>query len=207
MLTIGEILMKERKERNITLEELEKKTKIRKKNLEAVEKNDWKKFPSKTYVVGIIKSYGKFLNLNEDKLIAFFRRQYEKKEEIRFKERVSKTYFTPQTKKLLKISIFSILLVFSLYFGYQLIVYFSPPKVEIISPKGAVFKGEEKIKLIGKTEKEALVNINGERVYQNKDNIFETIIPLINPKNEVIIEVTGANGRKTIIKKIFEKKS
>lgn len=207
MLTIGEILIRERKDRNLTLEEIEKKTKIRKKNLEAIESNNWKKFPSKTYIIGVIKSYAKFLNLDEDKLIAFFRRQYEKKEEIRFKERVSKTYFTPQTKKLLKISIFFILLVFSLYFGYQLIVYFSPPKVEILSPKESVFKREERIKLIGKTEKEAIVNINGERVYQNKDNTFETIIPLINPKNEVIIEVTGANGRKTIIKKIFEKKS
>lgn len=206
MLTIGEILMKERKERNITLEELEKITKIRKKNLEAVEKNDWKKFPSKTYIVGIIKTYGKFLNLNEDKLIAFFRRQYEKKEDIRFKERISKTHLTPQTKKIFKLSILLIFFLFFLYFGYQLIVYFSPPKVEIISPKGTVFKREEKIKLIGKTEKEAMVNINGERVYQNKDNIFETIIPLINLKNEVVIEVTGANGRKTIIKKIFEKK-
>jgi transcriptional regulator with XRE-family HTH domain len=206
MLTIGEILKKEREGKNLTLEEIEKLTKIRKKNLEAIEKNDWRKFPSKTYIVGIIKSYGKFLQLNEDKLIAFFRRQYEKKEEIKFKETVRKTYLTPQTKKIFKILIYLIVMIFSLYFGYQLKIYFSPPRVEIVSPKENIFKKLDRIKLIGKTEKEAIININGERIYQNKDNIFKTSIPLINPKNEVIIEVTGANGRTTIIKKVFEKR-
>jgi len=207
MLTIGEILRNERERKGLTLEEIEKKTKIRKKNLLAVERNDWKIFPSKTYIIGIIKSYGKILGLDEEKLIAFFRREYEKKEEIRFKEKVSKAYFTPQAKKILKISILFILLVFCLYFGYQLMIYFSPPKIEILSPQQSVFKREERIKLVGKTEKEAIVKVNGERVYQNKDAVFEIVIPLINPKNEVIIEVTGANGRKTIIKKIFEKKT
>jgi len=207
MVTIGEILIRERRKRGLTLEQVEKATKIRKKNLEAVEKNDWKNFSSKTYIIGIIKTYGKFLGLNQDKLIAFFRRQYEKKEEIKFKERINKTHLTPQSKKFFKLSILLIFLLFSLYFGYQLIIYFSPPKVEIISPKEVIFKREEKIKLIGRTEKEAIVHINGERVYQNKNNIFEATIPLINPKNEVVIEVTGANGRKTIMKKIFEKKS
>ncbi len=207
MLTIGEILLREREEKNLTLEEIEKKTKIRKKNLEAVEKSDWKKFPSKTYIIGIIKTYGKFLSLNEDKLIAFFRRQYEKNEEIKFKERVNKTHLTPETKKIFKISVCFILLIFSLYFGHQLVVYFSPPKVEIISPKETVFKRESKIKLIGKTEKEAIITVNGERAYQNKDNVFEITIPLFKQRNEVVIEVIGANGRKTIIKKIFRKKS
>lgn len=206
MLTIGEIILRERERRNLTLEEIEKKTKIRKKNLAAIENNNWKKFPSKTYIVGIIKSYGKFLNLDEEKLIAVFRRQYEKKEEIKFKEKISKTYFTPQTKKLLKISIFFILLFFTLYFTYQLKIYFSPPKVSILSPKGTVFKKEEKIELIGKTEKESIIYINGERIYQDKNNNFETTIPLLNRKNQVIIEVIGPNGRKTIIKKVFEKK-
>lgn len=205
MLTIGEILLKEREKRNLTLEEMERKTRIRKKNLLAIENNDWKNFPSKTYIVGIIKSYAKFLNLDEGKLIAIFRRQYEQKEEIGFKKKISKSYFTPQTKKLVKISIFFILLFFSLYFGYQLKIYFTPPKVEIIAPKQTVFKGENKIKLIGKTEKESIVNVNNERVYQDKNNIFEAEISLTKPKTEVIIEVIGVNGRKTVIKKVFEK--
>jgi cytoskeletal protein RodZ len=207
MLTPGEILMEERKSKKITLEEVEKATRIRKKLLQAIEENDWKNFSSKTYIIGIIKSYGKFLNLDEEKLIAFFRRLYEKEEEIKFKEKLAGSYLTPQSKKIFKLSVFLISLLFFLYFAYQLKIYFSPPKVTILSPKQTIFKRENKIKLIGKTEKEAIVNINGERVYQNQDNIFEFFVPLINPKNEVIIEVTGANGRKTIIKKIFEKKN
>lgn len=205
MLTVGEILQKERKKKNFSLEELEKKTKIRRKNLEAIESNNWQHFPSKTYIIGIIKSYAKFLNLDQEKLVAFFRRQYEQEEEIRFKEKISRSYFTPHTKKLLKFSIFLILLFFSLYFGYQLKIYFTPPKVEIISPKTTKFNRERKIKLVGKTEKEATVFVNGQRVYLNKDNIFELEIPLFEKETLVTIEVIGVNGRKTVIKKVFEK--
>lgn len=205
MLTTGEILKEEREKRNLTLADIEKTTRIRKKNLEAIEKNDWENFSSKTYILGIIKSYGKFLHLDEEKLAAFFRREYEKKEEVRFKQKISKSHLTSETKKMFQRMIAFILLAFFLYFGYQLKIYFSPPKVEIISPKVTVFKREEKITLIGKTEKEAMITVNGERVYQNKDNVFSVTVPLSQSKNEVIIEVIGANGRKTTIKKIFKK--
>lgn len=206
MLTTGELLRQERKNRELTLEDIEKKTRIRKKYLAAVEKNDWSIFPSKTYIIGVLGSYGRFLKLDEEKLRAVFRREYEKKEDIGFKERVSKEYLTPQTKKLVKTIIAILALIFIVYFGYQLKLYFSPPFVEIISPKKTSFIKEEKIELVGKTEKEAIVIVNGERVFQDKNNIFKIAIPLTNPKNEVIIEVTGANGKKTILKKIFEKK-
>lgn len=205
MLTVGEILKKERERRGLTYDLIEKETKIRKKFIQQIEDNNWQDFPSKTYILGVIKNYGRFLGLSEEKLIPFFRRQYEKQEELRFKKKVSRNYFIPRTKTVLKLTIFFILLIFGLYFGYQLKIYFTPPKVEIISPKITRFKKEEKIKLKGKTEKEAIVYINNQRVFLNDQGIFEFELPLLNPKNEAVIEVTGANGRKTIIKKIFEK--
>lgn len=205
MLTVGEILKKERERQRINIEEVEKKTKIRKKIINHIEKNDWRVFSSKTYILGVIKNYGRFLGLSEEKLVAFFRRQYEKEEEIKFKKKINKNYFTPQTKTLLKFSILLVIFLFSLYFGYQLKIYFTPPKVVILFPKETKFKRERKVVLVGKTEKEAIVYINNQRVFLRDEAIFETEIPLTKKKNEIIIEVTGANGRKTTIKKIFEK--
>lgn len=206
MLTTGELLQKERSTRELTFEDVEKKTRIRKKYLAALEENNWSIFPSKTYILGVLKSYGKFLHLDEEKLTAIFRREYEKKEEIQFKERVSKEYLTPQTKKLVKAVVSVLTFIFIMYFGYQLKLYFSPPHLKIISPQKNIFTKEERIELVGETEKEAIVMVNGERVYQDKNNIFKIAIPLGNPKNEVVIDVTGANGKKIVLKKVFEKK-
>lgn len=204
MLTIGEILKKEREDKKLILEDIEKGTKIRKKNLEAIEKNEWEKFSSKTYIIGVIKTYGRFLNINQEKLLAVFRREYEKKEEINFKKKIDKKYITP-VKQVFRFLIFLVVFIFIIYFSWQLKMYLTPPKVEILNPKESVFKKTDKIELVGKTEKEAIITVNNEKVYPNKDGVFKISIPLNMPSNEVIVEVTGANGRKTIIKKVFKK--
>ena len=72
-----------------------------------------------------------------------------------------------------------------------------------MEPKQAVFKRTEKIKIVGKTEKEAAVTIFGERVYQSKEGIFEYDYPLKEGKNILIIEIIGANGKKTTLRKEF----
>lgn len=204
MLTIGEILKKERESKNLTLEDIQKNTKIRIKNLAAIEKNEWEKISSKTYIIGIIKTYGRFLNANEEKLLAVFRREYEKKEEINFKKKINKKYITP-IKQVFRFLIFLVVFIFIIYFSWQLKMYFTPPKVEILNPKESVFEKTDKIELVGRTEKEAIITINNEKVYPNKDGVFKIAIPLNTPNNEVTIEVTGANGRKTVVKKIFKK--
>lgn len=201
----GNLLKNERQKRNLTLQQVEEETRIREKNLEAVENNDWREFPSETYTIGILKSYGDFLGINQEKLLAIFRREYEKKDESDFKKTIHKTHFTPYAQRLFRVFLLLILLIFLSYFGYQLKLYFSPPSVTIISPRKFVFKRENKIELIGKTEKESIVMVNGERVYQNKDMTFKIILPLTNSENIVVIEVTGANGRKTTVKKVFKK--
>lgn len=205
MLTVGELLKKERIKRNITLEEIEKNTKIRKKYLLAIEENNWNFFSSKIYISGVIKNYAKILNLNSEKVLAIFRRDYEKKEPIKFKKRLTDDFLNPITKKII---IYLILLIFGfffIYFGYQIKLYLSPPKIIIIQPKQEIFK-DDLIKIVGKVDKESIIYILNQRVYQNNEGIFEYMMPLKKGKNELVIEVIGANGKKSILKKIYFKK-
>ena len=67
----------------------------------------------------------------------------------------------------------AISLLFLSYFGYQVSLYISPPKVVIMEPKQAVFKRTEKIKIVAKTERRPRLPFFGERVYQSKEGIFE----------------------------------
>lgn len=207
MLTVGEILKKERNNKNITLEEIEKATKIRKKNLENIEKSNWEAFSSKTYIIGVIKNYANFLDLKEEKLVAFFRREYEKKEEVKFNEGIKDNYLVPQTIRVFRFFLFIIALFFIIYFAYQIKIFFTPPLLEILSPKENQFKNTDKILLIGKTDKDTIINVNNDRVLLKSNNTFEVEIPLYNQKNPVIIEATGPNGKKTTINKIYERLS
>lgn len=205
MLSVGEMLKKERERKGIILPDIEKQIRIREKFLRAVEENDWNFFSSKVYVAGVIRNYAIFLGMDPKKILAFFRRDYEKTEEVRFKRKLSHDRLAPETKRIFTISISILFIVFAAYFGYQLTLYFSPPKVVFIAPTQNTFKREDKVKIIGKTDKDALITIFNERVYQNKEGIFEFNLPLKKGNNEVFIEVIGANGKKVIIHKTFTK--
>lgn len=207
MTTVGEILQKKRLEKDLTLLDIEKKIKVREKYLKAIEKNDWDFFSSKVYIIGILKNYSKILGINEKKILAFFRRDYEKKEDIKFKEKVSQKYLTPETKQILRNGFIGLVIFFIIYFGYQLMLYFFPPKLTILSPKTTTFIRENKIKIIGKTDKETSIIIAGQRVYQDKEGIFQYDLPLKNGKNIIKIELTGANGKKAVFEKTYIKKS
>jgi len=206
MLSVGEILKKERLRLQIPLEQVEKETRIRLKFIEAIENNQWKTFSSHIYITGIIKTYSNYLQLNSDKMLAFFRREYEKIDDVRFKRRISSRYLTPQTKQVVKIVTIILVLIFVGYFTLQVRNYLLPPNVIIIAPTQNVFYREDKIKVLGKTEKEALIMVRGERVYPNLEGEFEFQYPLKLGNNEVKIEVTGANGKKTIVTKSYIKK-
>ncbi len=206
MLTTGQVLQKERERKNLTLEDVEKATRIRKKSLIDIEAGNFKKFASKTYVLGVIRSYGDFLDLDADRLAAFFRREYERSDESHFKRRVQRQELTSNRKRVFALIIAVVLVFFGAYFAYQVKIYLTPPKVVILSPKKTTYKNEQKIELVGQTEKEATVLVNGDRIYTDANNIFKTFVPLAQKENNVHIEVTGANGRKTSITKIFYKK-
>lgn len=203
MLTVGGILKREREKQHLSLEQVEKTIKVRRKFLEAIEHDDWTLFSSKIYITGVIRSYAKVLNLPQDKVLAFFRREYAKKEVTGFQTKVPSKLLDSGTTRYLSIGIGALVAAFVLYFGYQLTLFLSPPKVDILLPKETSFKRTEKIKVMGKTEREAQIIIFGNRVYQNKEGIFVYDYPLKKGTNTLLIEVTGANGKKTTVQKAY----
>ena len=207
MLSVGTILKKEREKKGLLLIDIEKQIKVREKYLKAIEDEDWSYFSSKIYITGILKNYSRVLNLDHKKVLAFFRRDYEKKEEVKFKSKVTSGYLTSETKKFLKIGLMVLTLFFVLYFVFQLKTYFSPPDITILSPTKINFSVEKSVRIIGKTEKDTSIIIAGERIYQNKDGVFTYEYSLNEGKNKLIINLTGANGKKTTFEKIFIKKT
>lgn len=203
MLSVGELLRNTREKKGLTLKDVEKETKVREKYLLAIEQNNWDFFTSKVYISGILKSYAKALDLEQSKVMAYFRRDYEKREEFKFKKRVDPINFSPETKKVAIALVASVFIAFSVYFGYQIKLYMTPPVVVITSPTKKVFRNVEQIKVVGKTEKEASIMIFGERVFADREGVFQYDLPLKKGNNNLVVEVTGANGKKTILKKQY----
>ncbi len=202
MLSVGEMLKSERERRGLTLQQAEKEIRIRQKFLAQIEQNDWSGFASKIYISGIIRNYSQFLGLDPEKMLAFFRRDYERIEELSFKKKMSTSYLTPQTKKFAVGGIVSLCLLFVLYFGYQLNLYLSPPTI-IIEHTKTSFRSVDRVRVTGHTDRDAIITIFGERVYQDRNGEFSYDFPLKKGKNTLTIDVTGANGRKTTVKKTF----
>ena len=65
---IGPVLEKARKERGLTLEEVEHATKIRKRYLAGLEREDFGVLPDAVYVQGFLKTYANYLGLDGEEL-------------------------------------------------------------------------------------------------------------------------------------------
>jgi len=207
MLSVGTILKKERERKGLLLSDIEKQIKVREKYLKAIEDENWSYFSSKIYITGILSNYSKVLNLDQKKVLAFFRRDYEKKEEVKFKRKVQSGYLNSETKIFFKIGFVILTLFFVSYFIFQLKIYFSPPSFTLITPTVNNFTVEKNIKITGKTDKDTSVTISGERIYQNKEGIFTYEYSINEGENKMIIDLVGANGKKTTIEKTFYKKT
>jgi cytoskeleton protein RodZ len=72
MGSFGEQLRREREMRGITLEAVSRSTKIRTHILEALENQEFEKLPSGVFKKGIVRSYARFLGMNEKQVLKAF---------------------------------------------------------------------------------------------------------------------------------------
>jgi len=68
MKDIGNFLKERREARGISLIEVEKDLKIRKKYLQALEEGNVDAIPGKTYIIGYLRNYSKYLGINEENI-------------------------------------------------------------------------------------------------------------------------------------------
>lgn len=208
MRTVGEILRKARMEKGLTFEDIEKHLRIRKKFLVALEDNNWNKLPSLPYIKGFLRNYSSFLGLAPEEMVAIFRRQFAVHERAGLlPEGVtnpldnSPFQFTPQ------MTIISIILLFLFFFfGYLTIQYktfISPPDIMIEKPKEGEIVGSEKVEVTGKTDRNAVLSINNQKIALSSEGEFSTLLSLPPGVNSITIDSTSKYGKtKTIVRTI-----
>lgn len=209
MRTIGEILKRARLEKKLEFEEIEKTLKIRKKFLIALEENSWEKLPSLPYIKGFLRNYSNYLGLKPEEMVAIFRRQFQEKDKTRLlptgltnplNEPIIQ--FTPKLTVTLIISVFLLL-----FFGYlftQYKNYTSVPQLIIQQPAEGEILNTDKVKIAGKTDNDAVISINNQKIAVTADGEFSTIITLPPGINSLLIESTSKSGKKRTINRTIQ---
>lgn len=127
---IGEKLRKARLEQGITFEDVVKDTKIRARFLQALEEEDWDVFPGQVYLKGFLRSYSKYLGLNDAELLEQLKEILPKEQEIINIPRKMELPGRPRRKMGIIYGIIAIILLFAFQYSYT---HFINPPVSLPS--------------------------------------------------------------------------
>ncbi|MFH1547131.1 MAG: helix-turn-helix domain-containing protein [bacterium] len=209
MLTAGTIIKKEREIQNLSLEEITSATKIQKHYLEALEADDYDKFPSTVYAKGFLRNYSRYLGVDTEKVTALFRRSVENEATAQVKDSkrpIQKIRFsvTPST-----IIIGSVLLLILFTFGYLFYQFYNfqkPPRLEISSPENNITVDTSEIVVEGITENNMFITINDEPIRINEDGSFKVDITLSKGQNTLVIKAKHPDdiGKEAVVSRQVE---
>jgi cytoskeletal protein RodZ len=202
MHTVGELLKKARIEKNLAYEEIEGKLRIRKKFLIALEENAWNKLPSLPYIKGFIRNYSSFLGLKPDEMVAIFRRQFAAQEKagllpdgVTHPLDEPRFHITPTYSALFLTILFSCIFLGYLYFQYTSAT--AAPILSISKPLEGETIPSETVTISGKTDKDAVISINNQKIALSTSGEFYTTLNLPAGINTLVIESTNKNGKKS----------
>lgn len=205
MRAVGEILKSKRLEKNLSLGQVEKATKIRIRYLEAIEKNDFSKIPGGAQIAkGFIKNYSEFLDLSSASVLAVFRRDFQESRTGQIIPRGMvepldgpKLVWTPKLTVIAALAVLFFLLGSYIFSQYS--ASFFAPKLEVISPKDNENITQGPLEVKGKTDSDATLFINQEMKIVNTDGSFSEKVSLSVGENEIAVEAVNRRGQKSKI--------
>ncbi len=204
MKTAGELLREKRLLKELSLEDVAKKTKIKVEFLEAIENSDYVRLPSSTFAKGFLRNYATFLYLNPDTMVAMFRRDFTQNARG---EIIPRGLVEPVNSKPRYFSVSLILtsiavVAFVGFLGIQLISWWSLPKIKLIQPQNNDTYGE-KVTFKGVADNDATVKVNGQLVILDQNGQFTLDLVFPGGTHSVIIEATNRRGKSTLVERTF----
>lgn len=183
MQKFGELLRAARIKRRISINRAAADLVIKKEHLTALEEENWQELPEQPYVKAYIKSYAAYLKLDPDFVLAVHRREFDERKfpQKPVPENKKRFFITPT--KLLNLVFALAIVTFVAYILVQYSSALSAPKLDIVSPQNDEVTSVPAIKIIGKTEKDATVSINGEFAPVDEDGNFSYEYTLSDGKN------------------------
>ena len=199
MNTVGTMLKEARVAKGISLVDVEKQTKIRLKFLEAIEQDAYHLLPSPVYAKGFVKNYSEFLGLDSSVVMAFFRRQSEdiKRSVILPKKAmdIGSTGVRLTPGRFITMLLIGLSIIFLSYFFLQYQKLQRAPELTITKPISESIVGEKKLDVMGETNSDTTVTVNGVSVSVRGDGKFFTQVTLEPGVNTITVSATSRFGK------------
>lgn len=198
MQTIGQLLKSYRISHNLTIKQLSEKTKIADYLLNFLEKDQFDRLPSNTFTKGLIKNYAKAVNLQEDKALAIFRRDFVADETGKI---IPRGLVEPLDKPILitsnwiwRIGALIFIVLFVGFLFWQLKNFNAPPKLYVSRPQPNTILMGPIISVKGSVSADASVYVNGQLAEIFPTGEFRTAISLPSGKQQITVKaVDGKN--------------
>lgn len=180
-LTLGEKLRKLRSDFRMSLVDVSKATRIQVKYLELLESGEYEKLPADVYVRGFLRSYARYLNVDEQTLVRLYERERHIQENLdRENTRNTKHVthsFTPTsiviTSRSVAVAVIALLVAGAFFYLYQEFKSFAAdPELVILEPQyGATIESNEVV-VQGKTDKGSQVSLNNQTIFVDGEGLF-----------------------------------
>jgi len=201
MKTVGEMLKSAREKKGLSLTDVQKFTKIHPKYLLALEENDYSQFSSLVHTKGFLKLYASVLDLNVDEVLAFFRREFDEKKvkKPRVIRPIESPGFLITPATVIVFSTLILILAFFAYLFYQYRSYTGAPSLVVESPSSDIAYSEESLEVVGRTDRDSSVFLNGQKININPDGTFVFRVDLSEGLNSLNFLSVNKLGKETRI--------
>jgi len=196
MRAVGELLKAARGEQKISLAEASRATKIHQRFLQALEANDFTALPSPTSARGFLKNYAEYLGLASMSVLAAYRRDFGRQEPLQA-DLPDHRPFAWQPKMTLAVVLGSFFLALAGYLGYQYFSLAKPPSLAIQAPQDKQKIVEEKVEVLGQSDADAAVTVNGQPVFVTGEGEFRYKVELFSGENKIVVESQSRLGKKS----------
>jgi cytoskeletal protein RodZ len=176
---LGEYFRDEREKKNITIEQVSSKTKIRPDFIKALEEENYDVLPKEPFVSGFIKNYAIFLDINPEEVYEIYLSN--KKERVPQENVLSIEKVTKEKKKKAQINYFFILYVLLGVCVSAVLIYYAFTYIEFI---------KDRKKYDNIVEQKVVEQKAEEQVQSQYEKLKQTSVvrPIIADKLEMVLE-------------------
>lgn len=205
MKTAGELLKEKRLQKELSVEDVASKIKVKPEYLHALENSDFQALPSATTTKGFLRNYARSLRLNPDTLVAMFRRDFAENEsgEIIPRGLVDPVSGKPRLVNANLVMLGIALAAFLIFVGYQLFSWWSLPKLDLLQPTDGEVYGE-KVTVRGTTDPDATVMVNDHQVRLDQNGQFTLDLLFPAGSHSVIVKATSRQGKTRLLERTFQ---
>jgi cytoskeletal protein RodZ len=179
-----------RTQKEISLTDAARVTKIKIEYLQWLESGEMEKLPVGVYRKNYLRQYASFLGLKAEEIVKQLA-DYQldsNHQQLLFSRQAPKISYPFGLHRLfIRLLIFSIVTICLVYLGFYIKNIVAPPELAITSPLENLITADNALTVTGRTEPEAQVTINGEKVLLDASGLFSKKINLASGVNNILI--------------------